>query len=144
MFPMNMVRLCIDKYGVDIAGRVYSKLSPEPLIFDGCGEMLLRMDDMFEKSGYPQSFQEKRSFRKEDRRGGRRNLPEDLLADEELEKQSGDCGTFEILVQSRMRTGWQGLLMHTDRTLITRFRSEIELLECLRSEIEKMATNIRK
>ena len=134
-FPINMIRLCIDEYGNDLSGRVYSKLMLVPLLFTGCSGLLLRMDDVFEQVGYPQAFQVRRTFFKPARLKGSIRVPEQLLDDEELGRQSGDCRTFDIIVQSRNQSGWQGILMDPERTSAKKFKSEMELLRCIWQEL---------
>ncbi len=134
-FPINMIRLCIDEYGNDLSGRVYSKLMLVPLLFTGCSGLLLRMDDVFEQVGYPQAFQVRRTFFKPARLKGSIHVPEQLLDDEELGRQSGDCRTFDIIVQSRRQSGWQGILMDPERTSVKEFKSEMELLRCIWQEL---------
>ena len=134
-FPINMIRLCIDEYGNDLSGRVYSKLMLVPLLFTGCSGLLLRMDDVFEQVGYPQAFQVRRTFFKPARLKGSIHVPKQLLDDEELGRQSGDCRTFDIIVQSRRQSGWQGILMDPERTSAKKFKSEMELLRCIWQEL---------
>ena len=131
VFPMNMIRLCIDGYGNDLSGRAYNKMQLVPLPFAGCGMLLLRMDDLFEQVGYPQAFQVRRTFRKQEKITGSIHMPERLMEDEEIDRQSGTCRTFDIIVQSRRQSGWQGILMDPGRTFIKKFRSEMELLTCI-------------
>ncbi len=130
VFPMNMVRLCIDGYGEDLSGRVYSKLMFAPLPFAGCGALLLKVDALFDKVGYPQAFQVRRTFLGRPKLKGA-GVPHQMMEDAELEKQSGNCGTFDIIVQSRQQSGWQGILMDPGRTSVKKFRSEMELLDCI-------------
>ena len=136
VFSMNMVRICIDEYGNDLSGRVYSKLMLVPLLFSGCSGLLLQMDDVFERVGYPQAFQVRRTFFKPEKLKGRIHMPAKLMDDEELQRQSGRCRTFDIVVQSRRQSGWQGILMNSDRTSIREFQSEMDLLHCICQDLE--------
>lgn len=135
VFPMNMIRLCIDGYGNDLSGRVYSKLILMPLLFSGCSGMLLQMDDVFEQVGYPQAFQVRRTFFKPKKLRGSIRIPKHLLDDTEIEKQRGECRTFDIIVQSRNQSGWQGILLDMERTSAKKFKSEMELLHCICQEL---------
>ena len=135
VFPMNMVRLCIDECREDLSGRVYSKLMLAPLLFSGFGVLLLKMDALFDQVGYPQAFQVRRTFLEETESGKRHGIPEQLMEDMELERQSGNCRTFDIIIQSRSQSGWQGILMDPDRTSVKKFRSEMELLDCISSDL---------
>ena len=130
-----MMRLCIDGYGDDLSGRVYSKLMLVPLPFSGCGGLLLKMDAVFDKIGYPQAFQVRRTFCKPAKLRGSIVIPKKMLDDEEMERQKGDFYTFDIVIQSRNQSGWQGILMNPGRTSVKKFESEMELLDCICSHL---------
>ena len=130
-FPPNIVRVCIDCYENDIQGRIYTKLSAEALQFDNCCELLLKTDDLFDRCGYPQTFQEKRDFNGK-YKSSYYTAPKICLSDEELDRQSGILGTVDVLVMSRRNTGWQGLIKTEDGNPTVEFKSEIELLGNLR------------
>ena len=135
--PTNMIRLCIDGYREDLTGRAYNKMLLVPLLFAGYGGLLLGMDDLFEQVGYPQAFQVRRTFLGPGKPNGSIRMPKQLMEDEEIEKQSGSCRTFDIIVQSRRQCGWQGLVMNPERTSVRKFRSEMELLGCIQEDLEE-------
>ncbi len=138
VFPMNMIRLCIDGYGDDLSGRAYSKLTLVPLLFSGCGELLLRMDDIFEQVGYPQAFQKRRTFFSGPTRLRETvRMSERLLDDKEMGKQQGKYQTYNIVVQSRRQSSWQGILMDPERTSMRKFQSEMDLLRCICKDLGK-------
>lgn len=139
VFPVNMIRLCVDGYTNDLFGRAYNKMLLMPLPFTGYGGMLLEMDDLFEQVGYPQAFQARRTFLKPEKLKGSISMPEHLMEDEEMGRQSGSRRTFDIIVQSRRQSGWQGLLMNPDRTRTKKFRSEMELLDCICEDLAEKA-----
>ena len=135
VFPMNMIRLCIDRCGDDLSGRVYSKMLLVPIPFSGYCGLLLKMDAVFDRIGYPQAFQVRRTFLKPAKLRGSIVIPDKLMDDEEMEKQKGDFWTFDVVVQSRKQSGWQGILMNPGRTSVKKFRSEMELLHCICSDL---------
>ena len=135
---MNAVRVCIDQYDADLQGRIYSRLSREPLFFGSCSKMLLETDRLFDEHGYPQNFQEKRSFAlTEEKKYSSFAAPQPLLESEDILRQSGACGTFDVIVWSRRRAGWQGMLRHPDGMAAGDFRSEMELLDMICRELEE-------
>ncbi len=136
VFPINMIRLCIDGYVEDLSGRAYNKMLLVPLLFGGCGELLLEMDNLFERVGYPQAFQARRTFEGRQKLKGSICIPAQIMEDEEIDRQAGSCRTFDIIVQSRRQSGWQGLLMDPERTCARKFRSEMELLRYICSDLD--------
>lgn len=126
-FPANAVRVCVDQSGADFSGRIYNRMSEEPLVFGNCSEMLLRTDDLFDRCGYPQSFQQKRSFVLSEERQNRYARPQVRMENEEILKQRGAFRTFDIVVRSRRRAGWQGSLKALDGET-TEYVSAIQLL----------------
>lgn len=135
--PANAVRICIDRYDEDIGGRVYSRMKAEPLPFENCCELLLRTDSMFDEKGYPQAFVEKRDFNNVRSRSSYRAKPELLLGKEEMCMQRGECGTVDVIVRSRRRAGWQGIMLYTDGMPAGEFKSEMELLRCIKKEMNR-------
>lgn len=137
---VNTLRLCIDSYGSDIRGRFYSRMCQDAVSFDNCGELLLRADMLFDERGYPQPFQEKRSFTKERKRCSYCACPEEFYPEEEILKQKGEFCTMDVTVWSRRRAGWQGSLLYPDGTFLSGFQSEMEMLEKLCSEFSERSS----
>lgn len=129
-YPVNAIRVCIDAYDGDISGRIYSKMCEAPLRFQNCSELFLRADKLFDDCGYPQSYQEKRDFRKAEIRA-RYARPQVRLADEEIRSHIGKYRTVDILVRSRRQAGWQGVILGNESEAPAEFGSEMELLRCL-------------
>lgn len=127
-YPANAIRVCVDECrDSDVQGRIYSKFLTEPLLFRNCGEMLLKTDYMFDQKGFPQTYQKRRYFR--DRKEKIDCAPPDeMVEDERILEQSGNYSTFDVIVQSRKKSSWQGVLKTQDGTPMTEFRSEMELI----------------
>ena len=136
-YPANSLRVCIDSGAAeDFRGRFYCKMNREPIGFRDFGELIVLADKLFDKRGYPQTFQEKRSFRGTTSGTGHYAAPEIFLSDEEILAQEGAHCTFDILVQSRRRAGWQGVLLGADG-IMREYRSEMELLKEISAEMER-------
>lgn len=136
-YPMNGLRICIDRGDNTLAGRIYSKMSKQPISFESCSKMLLKADGLFDEKGYPQRFTEPRNFRNENVAPSSFHYPEAEMPDQELLKQEGKCCTLDVFVQSRRKAGWQGVVMEPDGNYISEFKSELELLMILGKEIKK-------
>lgn len=136
-FPPNAVRICIDNYrNYDIQGRIYSKFRKDSLVFCGVGEMFLKVDDMFDENGFPQTFQERRYF-DENRKEKRRAVPVVFENDDMILRQKGGMKTYDIVINSRRKSNWQGIIRKENGIEDVLFRSEMELLNFIWDDISK-------
>ncbi len=131
-YPVNMFRICVDELGRDIQGRAYMPLNENGVTFAGIGELLLKMDQLFDSIGFPQGFQHKRSFEKEGKRNNfYHGIPKPMLDTDWIREQHGARYTFDIQVNSRRNTSWQGRICDAEGLAIAQFDSELQLLEQL-------------
>ena len=133
-FPLNAIRVCIDQYNGEPQGRVYSKMNKEPLQFENCCEMLVRTDKLFDRCGYPQSFQDKKDFQG-NRVMGQYQPPRSVMTDEEIYRQQGKVKTVDICVRSRRNASWQGSILYENGMQWDTFESVEELLQCMSKKI---------
>lgn len=137
-YPVNWFRVCVDSCGPVIAGRVISPMCKEEIGFVGLGEMVLRMDKLFDNMGYPQAFQDKRSFEKVQCGGNvYRGIPEPVFSTEVLRQSSGMVCTYDISVESRRNTSWQGVLWDINGERLADFNGEVQLLDHLEKRIRE-------
>lgn len=130
VFPINSIRVCIDQYeNMDLSGRIYSKMREGPIHFGSCSELLLKTDRLFDEECFPQAFQQKRTFREQEVCRGYRGKPKETITDDFILEQSGTYGTMDILVQTRCKTGWQGVIKSRELSEVFHFQSEMELLK---------------
>lgn len=134
-FPLNGLRLCIDEInGEDVRGSFCSPMDERQITFSGFEEFLLKADRLFNRHGYPQAFLEARSFRKtetaQNRYGG---MPQAVRGYEEMVKHTGRQATFNVIIQSRRRATWQGLVQTGEGETIAPYDGVLELIEILRS-----------
>ena len=59
------------------------------------------------------------------------------MSDTYIEEQQGKVGTFDIIVQTRQKTGWQGVLRDALSKETGLFLSEMELLKMLEQALGK-------
>lgn len=131
-YPPNAFRICADKIKEDVEGRVVCPLSKEIIHFSGMGELLVKMDELFDSVGYPQAYQDKRSFdRDKERANAYRGIPEGARKPTEIISQIGECITLDIVVTSRKNTSWQGKIYGVEGNFLGGFSGEIELLESI-------------
>lgn len=131
-YAPNMLRLCMDhKNGKKISGRVYGTFLKEPVAFEDFAEMILRVDEAFDLQGFPQSFQDKRSFRKTAGENHHNPNPPVLTDSACFEAEEGTAGTYVVLVATRQNATWQGSVLFPDGSPMAEFASEMELFGIL-------------
>lgn len=129
-FSPSTLRICIDKRAdAEIEGRIYCKMSREPLYFSSIADMLLKADRFFDQKGYPQSFVQKRAFDDEVTSSGFCGTPKVYYTDEQMRKFKGEMATIEVIVSSRQHATWQGTIRTEDGLVISDYEGEIELIK---------------
>lgn len=135
-YPANAFRICVDKTGKNVSGRIYTPLAKEAIPFVGV-ESLMKMDALFDKAGYPQAYQDKRSFDSDEEKS---NLysgrPNTELEPGEIVEQTGEQFTFDIVVNTRQNTSWQGIIFETGVKKICDFNGDVELVTAINSYIK--------
>lgn len=133
-YMLNSLRVCIDRYqDTKMGGRAYSPLQDEVIEFEDFMEMIAEADKLFDKKGYPQSYQNKRVFDGESQRSSFVMKPPVLREPEDIIGQQGKIDTFDILIVSRRHATWQGILRDRNGKVIGDFQDILEII----SRIEK-------
>lgn len=125
VFPLNGLRVCVDQFSTyDLSGRVYSRLAGE-MKFSTFSEFLLKADRLMDEKKFPQSFQKKRTFDEnmETMSGKFGNE----MSDQEIIEQKGKYRTFDLVIQSRKKTTWQGFIRLESGEFAGEFESVLEL-----------------
>ena len=144
IYPINGIRICIDREGETLAGRAYSKMTEAEIKFESSSQMLLKADHLFDKCGYPQRFMEARSFQKNAVTASRFQAPKSVVPDEDILEKEGACCTVDVIVQSRRKAGWQGIVCQMDGRMVDQFESELELLKILSKVVEKQQAAVNQ
>ena len=58
----NIIKICVDEAGEDIAGRIFTLYNRKPVSFQGLQSMLLWTDNFLDALQYPMAATELRSF----------------------------------------------------------------------------------
>ena len=133
-YPGNMFRLCIDGTQ-ELQGQVYTPLRKDPIPFVGV-EVVLELDKLFDATGFPQSFQDKRSFDEDSNKGNAyQGKPQLVLSQKEIESHYGKKATFDCFVKTRANASWQGTLYNIKGEEIGEFNGDVELLSLLEKNI---------
>lgn len=131
-YPPNGFRVCIDSRESDIGGVAYSPLVEQEITYNGINELILEMDRIFDQKGYPQAFQEKRSFFSRKKSSTPyRGVPEVIPDAEKIYEKTGKIFTVDVVVEARRNASWQGYIRPVDGAKIKRYQGELELLQLL-------------
>ena len=134
IFPLNGLRVCVDQYSAyDLSGRVYSRLAGE-ITFSTFSEFLLKADKLMDEKKFPQSFQQKRTFEEAAETAVVSCGSE--MSSEEVVSQKGEKGTFDLVIQSRKKTTWQGFIRLESGEFAGNFESVLELTAKIFREIK--------
>lgn len=129
-FPASGFRICVDTIEEGFCGRVYSPLSSDAIDFVGIGEVLVKMDELFDQNGYPQAFQDKRTFVDENERSNSyKGIPEHSMQPDEILSKQGEINTIDIVVRTRQNTSWQGTIYKSTGEKYLDFDGEIGMME---------------
>ena len=137
-YPANGFRICVDTEEQDMAGRIYSLLAPEVITYSGWNELFLKMDAVFDQVGYPQAFQEKRSFTGGTKAASYQGSPKLLQPYEAVTHERGLLWTVDVVVISRRDTSWQGIVYDLDRQELGQFDGELGLMKILEQRERRM------
>ena len=145
-YPSTAIRVCVDEVtDAHIMGKICCAQVNRPIEFSDLGSLLLTMEDIFDKRGYPDAFQRKRRFLSGDDANDR-VTKEDILKSKDyrelIPNDEGKCDTFLVFVLSRCNSSWQGRIEWIDGSEPKFFDSALEFLrlvdEHLTLKVSKM------
>jgi hypothetical protein len=138
MYAPNLAAVCIDKFNRrEAAGRIYNRVSEEPINFSSLLQMIEHMDFYYDRINFPQAATEIRSFKNVRKKRPETNIREKAKVDiEKITKQRGKQGTFIVHVQYRQNATWQGQVVWAEKNKVQKFRSVLELLKLIDNALE--------
>lgn len=123
----NLVTVCIDTK--EETGRMYHRYSEEPVVFHQFAELILRMEELYDRLGYPQAALEIRRF---DGGNPTAKIPmEPVVSSDKLMERRGSLATFLVHVKWRQMATWQGEAIWMECNEKEFFESELDLLKIL-------------
>lgn len=130
-YQLNAFRVCVNSIGEPMQGEIHTPLQQETIPFHGVEDILLKMDTVFNRVGYPQAFQERRSFVKQADTNHYHGIPEAHLDSATMRSFLGDVRTVDVVVDSRRDSSWQGSVFLADGDYCGSFDGDIALMELL-------------
>lgn len=132
----NLASICIDKaHSLGYQGRIYHKYDTEPQIFQDVRGILLILENLCDKSGYPQSSTQNRYFKETENEKAKEEVSQVADIDKIL-NQNGDLATFVVHVKHRQHSTWQGEVVWAEKNEKRSFRSALELLKLIDNALE--------
>lgn len=129
-----VLRICIDECRVgSIQGRVFSRRLTAPLTFSDAGDLLLQLEDVFDRQNFPQAFERKRTFGESVEQMELPLAPSlaEGMTPETVAAASGRVTTFELYVITRRNTTWQGFVDWLDGSPRSDYQSVLALLKLI-------------
>ena len=135
----NLAVVCIDQVKEEsYVGRLYHKYTVESLGFHNVEQLLLLIEQLCDKSGYPQSTTKKRTFQPDTKNTSREEASQVANIDLMLEEK-GSMATFIVHVKYRQHSTWQGEVVWAEKNEKRTFRSALELLKLIDNALEENA-----
>lgn len=133
----NLATVCVDRiFGGHYIGRLYHKYQKGFSEFNGIEQLFILIDKLCDKSGYPQSTTQRRTFqsKKENTSGEEALQVTDI---DHVLDQKGSMATFVVHVKYRQHSTWQGEVVWAEKNEKRTFRSALELLKLIDNALEE-------
>jgi len=142
----NGVVLCVERYtGFDLEGEFYHGYSTEPVVFKTAGELLTRLENLFDLLNFPYAAMNPRGFSEEKSKvrtverpysyNWKKEEKKRVMSDKDILSKHGDEGTFIVRVQQRQNSSWQGRITWVDKDKTVYFRSVWEMMKLIDSAL---------
>ena len=135
----STLRLCIDSVcDESITGRVFSRRFTCAVPFSDLITLILKLDKVFDRQGFPQAFQRARTFlRTEMDADYIAGDPAHGVSGEYVLAQRGELLTLDVTVVSRRNANWQGSVCWVENGKQQEFSGILELLRLIRQIIQE-------
>lgn len=136
----NGVVLCVHAVnGGDLAGEFYHSYSLTSVPFQGIGQMILRMEKLYDYLRFPYPGTNIRSFGEEKKLTRLTEERKKIMTDDALLSKHGDIGTFIVRVQHRQNSSWQGRITWMEEDKTVQFRSVWEMIKLIESAVDTVS-----
>ena len=130
--PANIYRVCLDQVDeILFQGNIYTLVSEKVIHFCNFQNFLIQLDQFMDEKGTPQSFQMKRSLvNNQVSIPVYTEVPHAIRTLEDIADKQGLHATYNICINSRRHTNWQGIVFDDER-YIGEFSDIVELIKLL-------------
>ncbi len=134
LFAPNLISVCIDSVSEgDLEGLLWQPYDVRPQVFIGITDMLLQMDELYNRWNYPQKAMDSRTFLNETVAAQPINIRkgDSRMNIQKIQDKRGRKGTFIVQVQYRQNATWQGQVVWAEKNKKEYFRSALELIRMI-------------
>ncbi len=133
----NGVVLCVNGSNEgDLSGVFYHSYSTEAVPFSGIGQMVLRMEKLYDYLRFPYPGTNSRTFGEEKKLTRLTEERKKIMSDDALLSKHGDIGTFIVRVKHRQNSSWQGRITWMEEDKTVQFRSVWEMIKLIESAVD--------
>jgi len=133
----NLINICVDEIkNGEISGRIYHYYDKEPELFYNAVELLMKVEELFDKIRYPQASTRTRQFNQTDSPIYQSRPPRVADKDDVLEKR-GKIASFATGVRFRQNSTWQGDFVRLETGEQKRFANTLSFLKLVDHELSK-------
>lgn len=134
------VILCINGNNEgDLFGKFYHSYSEQAVPFTGVGQMVLRMEMLYDYLRFPYPGTNTRTFGEEKKLTRLTEERKKKMSDDALLSKHGDIGTFIVRVQHRQNSSWQGRITWMEQDKTIQFRSVWEMIKLIESAVDMVS-----
>ena len=124
-----------------VNGRIYNVCCKNAILFTGLHELLLKMEDIFDKLSMPQKVFQLRSF-KQIRKPTKESVS--FMGNMEVSLEHEQKSTFIIHIKFRQNATWQGTIKWVEENKKQDFRSELEMIKLMDNALSQTAGKQKK
>jgi len=132
---MCYIQICIDEYeNQEIRGRLYNAYYEEAILFGSSMDMIRKLDEIFDKFGYPHAtmnirrFEIERPVKEEETRLQKQKILRAQEKEATKHNVKGKLATLRTRIMFRQNASWQGTVKWIEKDMDERFMSVLELL----------------
>lgn len=147
LFAPNLINVCIDSVREgDLEGQLWQPYDVRPQLFTGMTDMLLQMDELYNRWDYPQKAMDSRTFLKETVATQPLNIRkgDSRMNIQKIQEKRGQKGTFIVQVQYRQNATWQGQVLWAEKNKKEHFRSALELIKLIDDAVSEKMEEVQK
>jgi hypothetical protein len=109
-------------------GRIYNISCKDAILFTGLHELLMKMEEIFDRLSMPQEVFQLRSF-KQMKKPTKESVS--FMGDMEISLEHEQKATFIIHIKFRQNATWQGTIKWVEENKKQDFRSELEMIKLM-------------